>query len=164
VGELLSYVGQFGTEDLAGVVLVDATLGPEPAPHEAAQFFAFAGAIARDRAAFIEQNQSHFFRKAPPPEYLQRLMADVMRVPTTTALALLIGSTGVDHRPALEKLDKPVLYAITPAFRQDAETLRSAVPAARVEIFEGAGHTLFIDEPERFNRLLEEFARAVFAR
>jgi non-heme chloroperoxidase len=164
VGELLSYVEQFGTDGIAGLVLVDSTLGPDPKPGEAAEFFALAGAIARDRRGFIEQNWSYFFRKPVGTEYRQRLVEDLLRVPTTTSLALLVGSAGRDFRPALARIDKPVLYAITPGFKEDAEGLRSRVREARIEVFENSAHALFMDEPERFNRVLEEFARTAFAR
>jgi pimeloyl-ACP methyl ester carboxylesterase len=30
-------------------------------------------------------------------------------------------------------------------------------------VFERAGHALFVDEPERFNALLDDFARRAFA-
>jgi pimeloyl-ACP methyl ester carboxylesterase len=32
------------------------------------------------------------------------------------------------------------------------------MPAARIEMFENAGHALFVDEADRFNKLLAEFA------
>lgn len=35
--------------------------------------------------------------------------------------------------------------------------LASAVPDARLEVFEGAAHMLNLEQPERFNRLLREF-------
>jgi pimeloyl-ACP methyl ester carboxylesterase len=31
------------------------------------------------------------------------------------------------------------------------------MPGARYEVFLGAGHTIFVDEPDKFNILLEEF-------
>ena len=35
--------------------------------------------------------------------------------------------------------------------------LARRIPGARLEPFVGAGHLLFLEEPERFNRLVEEF-------
>jgi pimeloyl-ACP methyl ester carboxylesterase len=35
--------------------------------------------------------------------------------------------------------------------------LSRRLPNARLETFSGAGHLLFLEEPERFNRLVEEF-------
>lgn len=163
VTELLSYVDQFGTGSLAGLVLVDSDFGPIPKPEETAQFYGFAGLIARNRKGFIEQSESHFFRRPPPAEYRRRLHEDVLRVPTTTALAILMGSLGMDFRPVLAKIDKPILYAITPPLKQDGDLLKSRVPSARVEIFENSAHVLFMDEADRFNRVLEEFVRVAFA-
>jgi pimeloyl-ACP methyl ester carboxylesterase len=36
--------------------------------------------------------------------------------------------------------------------------VRRAQPAARVEVFQDAGHALFVDEPIRFNALVRDFA------
>jgi microsomal epoxide hydrolase len=43
--------------------------------------------------------------------------------------------------------------------RETADTVRARVPDAQVEIFEDAGHAIFIDEPGRFNRVLERFVQ-----
>jgi pimeloyl-ACP methyl ester carboxylesterase len=103
------------------------------------------------------------FKKPPPEAYLKRLRA-APKVPTNTAVALLAGYRGRDWRPVLEKLDKPVLYAITKPNESQGEMLKTKLPSARVELFPEAGHVLFVDETERFNAILEEFAQACFAR
>jgi pimeloyl-ACP methyl ester carboxylesterase len=54
---------------------------------------------------------------------------------------------------------KPLLYAVTPQFAAQAQRLKAKRPATRVEIFENAGHALFVDEPERFNAVLIDFLR-----
>jgi pimeloyl-ACP methyl ester carboxylesterase len=35
--------------------------------------------------------------------------------------------------------------------------VRERWPEIRVEVFENTGHALFVDKPEQFNRVLEEF-------
>jgi pimeloyl-ACP methyl ester carboxylesterase len=35
--------------------------------------------------------------------------------------------------------------------------VRERWPGIRVEVFENTGHALFVDEPERLNRVLEQF-------
>jgi pimeloyl-ACP methyl ester carboxylesterase len=35
--------------------------------------------------------------------------------------------------------------------------MQKSIPNARLEIFEGDGHALFVDDPDRFNGLLEDF-------
>jgi microsomal epoxide hydrolase len=61
----------------------------------------------------------------------------------------------------LAKLDRPVLYAITPPLKAQAEMLKARLPKARVELFEDCGHALFVDDAARFNKLLAEFLGAV---
>jgi non-heme chloroperoxidase len=50
-----------------------------------------------------------------------------------------------------------VLYVAAPEVAAQAQMVRERRPDARVEVFGSAGHALFVDEPERFNRLLGEF-------
>ena len=38
-----------------------------------------------------------------------------------------------------------------------AELVEKNRPATQIEVFETAGHALFVDEPERFNALLSGF-------
>jgi pimeloyl-ACP methyl ester carboxylesterase len=35
--------------------------------------------------------------------------------------------------------------------------MQKAIPGARMEIFEGDGHALFVDDSDRFNGVLEDF-------
>jgi microsomal epoxide hydrolase len=60
-------------------------------------------------------------------------------------------------RDTAQKFAKPLLYAVTPQYLAQAESLKSNRPATRVEIFESAGHALFVDEAERFNAVLADF-------
>ena len=57
--------------------------------------------------------------------------------------------------------DKPLLYIVTPQFAEQAENLQKHRPATHVEVFTEAGHALFADEPERFNALIDAFAKSL---
>jgi pimeloyl-ACP methyl ester carboxylesterase len=50
-----------------------------------------------------------------------------------------------------------------PQYREQARLHSEARPKTRVELFEEAGHALFVDEPERFNRVLDSFSRSLKA-
>lgn len=163
VPELLAYVEQFGTSTLAGIVLVDGIIGSDPKLDELAQFFGFLKGISMNRQQLLEQFIPQMFKKPQSPEYIKRIIESSLKTPTNTAVAMIAGLLGRDFRGMLTKLDRPVLYAIQPAFKEQGETLKAKVPSARVEIFEQAGHALFVDEPARFNTLVEEVARASFA-
>jgi pimeloyl-ACP methyl ester carboxylesterase len=39
--------------------------------------------------------------------------------------------------------------------------MQREIPGVRIEIFEDAGHALFVDDPERFNSLLDAFLTTV---
>jgi len=54
---------------------------------------------------------------------------------------------------------KPLLYVVTPQFEAQAHNLEMNRPGTQIEVFRSAGHALFVDEPERFNRLIEKFAK-----
>lgn len=159
VWELLAYVDRFGTDTLAGVVLVDNSINPQ-----GSELAFLAKEVSMNRRQLLERMTREFFKQPQPPEYYRRLIEDSMKTPTNTALALLAGVLGRDFVPMLGKLDKPVLYAITPPLKPEGELLLAKAPKAQVEVFENSGHTLFVDEAGRFDRLLEEFARTAFGR
>ena len=55
-------------------------------------------------------------------------------------------------------MDRPVLITCQAAMKSLAANLIvSVVPSARVEVFEDAGHALFVDDEDRFNAVLEDF-------
>ncbi len=163
VGEVLSYVDQFGTEALSGVVLVDDRIGSENNIQELKHLLGYIKQFNLNRRQFIEQFLPIVFKKPQPEEYIEKVRAAALKIPANTAIALLAGYMGRDWRPVLEKLDKPVLYTITKSLESQGEMLKTRLPSARVELFPEAGHVIFADETERFNAILEEFAQACFA-
>ena len=40
---------------------------------------------------------------------------------------------------------------------EEAREIAESAPRGRVEVFEGAGHILSLDQPERFRAVLDEF-------
>jgi TonB family protein len=63
----------------------------------------------------------------------------------------------------VKKIDVPVLFVYQPQLQSSAERLKKAMPSVRLELFEEAGHALFVDEAERFNRVVGEFLAAFSA-
>lgn len=70
-----------------------------------------------------------------------------------------------DPIPALKKLDVPALVVSgemdIPSFIQMAEAYARALPRARREIVQAAGHLPNLEQPEHFNALVTEFLRAL---
>lgn len=155
VTEQLAYAQQFGTGSLAGLVLVDQGFGTYDDP----QMVGIIRSSSAGRRALLEQSGGWFFKKPTPPGYQKQLFDACMKTPTNSAVALLASRLGMDFRPTVAKLDIPVLFVAQPQFREAGEWLTNNVPSSRVEIFEDAGHCVFIDDADRFNALLDEFAR-----
>jgi non-heme chloroperoxidase len=160
--ELLTYADEFGTDALRAAVLVDMRIGVdaplgEPHPSEPA-WRTWISNLQLNRAEWTRALVRGMHRSEQTDEYFEALAEAMLATPTNTAVTLLSNLMLIeerDLRPALERLGRPVLYTVTsPELAADVQTRR---PDARVEVFTDAGHFLFVDEPERFNRVLEEF-------
>jgi microsomal epoxide hydrolase len=157
--QVLTAVEEFGTEWLGAVVLVDEVLGyPPNAWIDSRQRGKGRLELQADRQGVTDRFVRGMYRRPQPEDYLQRVMAASLRVPTNTAVTLSAGFAAVgDWRKILPNIDRPFLFVVTEPQRKQAEGVSNDVPSARVEVFEQAGHALFVDEPDRFNRLLEDF-------
>jgi len=159
VPELLAYVDQFGSGDVRGLVLVDGFVNLDPS-----FVGAFAGLVRElqmNRQKFTEAFVRSMYNKPQSEAYIGEVVNASLKTPTNSAAALMVGSVGkLDWTGALAKLGSaPLLYVCTPRLKPQADMVRQKLPSARVEIFEDAGHALFVDDAERFNKLVEEFVK-----
>lgn len=75
----------------------------------------------------------------------------------------LIRVVSEDLAPLLPRINCPTLLVWgrndteTPV--RDGYTMKELIPNARLEVFDGAGHFAFLNRPEEFDRLLEEFLK-----
>src|SRR5208282_2127205 len=158
VAETMSYVDQFGTRDVAGLVLVDELAGGF-APGEAEQDFSLLKGLLEDRKNtadyFVRKIQFH---KPQPEEYIQRVIQASLSVPTASAVALLVGRYAADYRAVLPKIDKPTLVCAAKSFYFDRVVdMQKQIPGSKLEVFDGAGHALFVENPDQFNSALDSF-------
>jgi non-heme chloroperoxidase len=165
VNELLAYVDQFGTGDLAALVLVDDGGGAQT-PAEAAGALEFIGQIQRDRQKVVpEFIPTVFFKKPQPDGYVDRVIQASLRVPANTAVALLVGKFSTDYRATLPKIDKPtIVCAAKSPYMAGIVEMQKKIPRSQLEIFDGAGHALFVDDADKFNALLEDFLHDLLMR
>ncbi len=153
--EALQYLHTFGSEKIAGLVLVDSSVGEEPAP---ASGSGFTDALKRNRDAALNQFVRAIFSKPRPKGEIDALVRGAKRMPLADSIALLSYPYERTHWKEIARaFDKPLLYVVTPQFAAQAQNLEKNRPGTRIEIFERAGHALFVDEPERFNTLLADF-------
>jgi non-heme chloroperoxidase len=158
VVETMAYVDQFGTGDFAGLILVDNDAGGR-APADADQDFGLLKGVLEDRQKSLDGFMRNLnFKKPHPEEYINKLEKASLQVPTNSAVALLVGYFVADYRPVLPKIDKPVVVcaAKTP-YMSTIVAMQKNISSSKLEIFEGDGHALFVDDPDKFNALVEDF-------
>ena len=160
--ESLQYVHMFGAGRLAGLVLVDSSVGEEPAPPPGGTFLQ---ALHDDRDKTLDGFVRAIFKKPPSDADVVALVNGAKRIPVESSIALLSYPFPRTHwKEIAHGFKKPLLYVVTPQFEAQAINLKKNRPGTQVEIFSDAGHTLFVDEPERFNTLILRFAQGLSTR
>ena len=153
--EALLYLKTHGDEKLAALVVVDNSVGEAP-PQSGDATIEYRG--PRDRQREMGQFVAAMFRSPQPPEYLAWLTAEALRTPPEAGAKLLaIPYPRSFWRSAVYQTRKALLYMVTASLNGQAQTLHRNRKDTSIEVFADAGHALFVDEPERFNAVLEGF-------
>jgi non-heme chloroperoxidase len=163
VPELLTYVDQFGTKDVRALVLVDsAPVGDKPNPELVLTFLGWMITMETNRQKFTDEFVRSMYKKPQSEAYLQSVMKASLQTPSNTAFALIAGMLArPEWTSAMNKIDKPVLVTVTADNHAAADPIKRHIPSAQTEIFEDAGHALFVDDASRFNARLEKFVTAL---
>ncbi len=167
VPELLTYVEQFGTSSVRGLVLVDGLIWDQPNPQMAAAVTSWMHDFQRNRQKSTETFVRSMFKKPQAEDYLRRITKASLKTPTNSAVLLIRNVDRESWTPVLTSLAQartPVLGIFTTQAKGAADLLRTTIPDARVEIFEDAGHAMFVDDPAQFNGVLESFLKSICRR
>jgi non-heme chloroperoxidase len=155
--DALAYVHTHGDAKIAGLVLVDNSVGENPPP-SAGRHRGRRGRITHDE--WMEQFVRSMFRYPQPAEYLDRLTRSALRTPKAIGDELLAYPLPRTYwREAIYSTAKPILYIVRPRLAGQAANLQANHPGAETVVMRDAGHALFVDEPNRFNALMEDFIR-----
>ena len=163
-----AYVQQFGVEKLAGVVFVDSPVSFGPAEIDSHKEFAriiLSGisTYAAHPAEYSEGMVKSLFKKPHPELDMAKIVKSTMETPTDTGIAMLVSDIfGVDLRPPLNIKKKKALVVASSAspLLNVQKEMAAIIPGSKLVILEGAGHAVFIDEPEKFDQALEGFLRS----
>lgn len=156
--DALAYVHAHGDARIAGLVLVDNSIGEEPAP---------APSRARPRRGprpphelVMRRFVRGMFHRPQSEAYLDTLTDATLRTPEYAADALLAYPVPRGYwREAIYSTAKPVLYLVRPVWEEQAGNLARRHPAAETAVFPEAGHALFVDDAARFDALVQDFIR-----
>ena len=154
----LAYVQQAGDARLAGLVLIDNSIGEDPPPQPSRLPLRRGPRVEREvqMRRFVQS----MFRSAPGEAYLERLTETALRTPPEAAARLASYPVPRSYwRDAVYSVRKPVLYVVRPHFAGQAANLAALHPTAETALFNEAGHALFVDEPARFDSLMQSFIR-----
>lgn len=151
----LAYVQRHGDAAVAGFVWIDNSIGEEPPPQST---FNMPAALRKDRNGMVKSFVRAMFKQPRDAAYLDRLTNSALRVPLDAQIQLISYPWPRDKwRQVVYSSNRPVLYAVTPRWAEQGANLKRNHPSATVEVFEDAGHALFVDEPARFNSVLERY-------
>ena len=158
VAEMLAYVDQFGPDSIRALVLVDGFLSVPQEMLPGAMSMLHTAQV--DRRKFTDAFVRSMYKKPQTEAYLQRVIQASLRTPSNTATSLIAGLLG--YRGLASGMEKyaghPLLIVCSePGLAKEAQALRDKRPNTRVEVFDDAGHALFVDDADRFNSLLNDF-------
>ena len=145
-----------GDAHLAGLVLVDNSVGEEPPPPPRKP----SHGTPPPHAVFMRSFIRSMFRTPQSSAYLDRLAAAALQTPEPAARALLSYPVPRSYwREAVYATHVPVLYVVRPGLTGQAENLQRNRPDTETAVFSDAGHALFVDDAARFNVLMQDFIR-----
>jgi microsomal epoxide hydrolase len=153
----LAYIRSHGDLKVAGLVLVDNSVGeePPPPPHPPPSHTApvLPHAVVMDR--FVRS----MFQRRQSEAYLDQLAAATLRTPEPASRALLAYPVPRTYwRDAVYSTNKPVLYVVRPGWlAEQAANLAHNRPGTQIAVLGDVGHALFVDDATRFNGILASF-------
>jgi microsomal epoxide hydrolase len=162
-GELLSYVEQFGEDGISGLVLVDGLIPPNQNPRIDSVLLGWTNLLQQDRQKEADIWVRSMYQKPEPEEYIQKVIHASMEVPTDTTVTLIYNTDAVtDFSNAFARINRPMLFAYEPALQPNANYVKAKL-GDKVQLvrFDGDGHALFVDDPVKFNRMVDEFVQGL---
>jgi microsomal epoxide hydrolase len=162
-GELLSYVEQFGEDGIGGLVLVDGLIPPNRNPRIDSVLLGWTNLLQQDRQKEADIFVRSMYKKPEPEEYIQKVIHASMEVPTDTTVTLIYNTDAVtDFSKAFARINRPTLFAYEPALQPNANYVKAKL-GEKVQLvrFDGDGHALFVDDPVKFNRMVDEFVQSL---
>lgn len=169
-GVALSYVEQFGAENLRSAVFIDQSPRFLDGPgwdfplfgsYSNVDLAVFAQSVRYERPVPIKPFIASCFAQWPSDEAIDAAYAETTKTPTDAALSVWMNMAHLDFRGTLSKVTVPTMLAYgqqSAIFPGDlAGWLADQLPDAHVVNFAESGHVPFVEEPERFNTELNRF-------
>lgn len=165
--ESLDFVANYKPKGLRGLILIDNSVGEGKPPAGRRSNFAQTMNDPVKREQYMRTFSQDIYRKPPPPVLAQAVLDSALQAAPDVAIQLLNQPYPRTYwSETLQKQQIPVLYAIRPWLKEQGEALQKkrARDLITIEMFDKAGHALFVDEAESFNQAVLKFSQHAFAR
>lgn len=167
--DVAAYVQQFGNDSVAAVVFVDSPVSIGPAEIE--QHKEFSKIILSGISVYAEHPAEYsrgmvdsLFKQPHPDLDKDKVVESTLKTPTDIGIAMLVMDIfGADRSAALAKLDKPalVIASASSPLLDLQKAMAARIPGAGFVQIEGAGHAIFIDQPNEFDGTLKTFLQSI---
>lgn len=160
VAEVVNFAAHFGEDKLKGLVLVDGLTGIDPTVPFYQATLDYWGSFQEDRITKTKAFVREIFKRQQTEDYYEKLTEVALRTPTNTVMALIDNYLLQDFRPLLSRIDVPTLIVTVEGPRLSyMKAIKQQLRHSSLEVLTTAGHALFVDEPEQFNSLLDQFIK-----
>ena len=169
----MDYIREHGIGGIAGIIFTGGQGGLMPLrmPGTEDPDMAELGEIrvlqqSRDLADNIRAGERviDLLTASPLPERERELFRSLgLMVPSYVRRAMV--NRSLDNQDLVERLTLPVLFALgaedNPFQLEDAAQLAASRGNVSLTVYEGAGHSVFLEQPQRFNDQLRRFAEQI---
>ena len=158
VMESLDYLTRYGEDGLMALVLIDNSIGEGDPPK--ARKTARAKMTEAQFTKYIKEFSRAIFKTTPDEDFIGVVEKSGLRLAKNPADAFNVLSKPYEreyYRDAVYATTRPVWYAITPRYIEQSQRFIDKHPQGQTKIYNDAGHALFVDAADEFNRDLENF-------
>lgn len=158
VSEIVSYLNQFGAENVPAVILVDGLAGIDVNSPSFKMKVDFWSQFQKNRIVNTRNFVRGLFAQPQAENYLEELTSSALKTPTNTVMSLIYDYLLTDYRTTFPNIKNPTLIITFNApWLNLIKEMQRLIPHSQLEIIENAGHALFVDQPQQFNQILEKF-------
>ena len=159
---LLEYVSSPDALQPEKLILVDGSPcgfkdNDNPTGRTMQQTRTFLLSLQEDRTKATAQFVKSMFRSHPQELLLKEIGDSSLKVSMGAAVSLFFDFWSGDRRPALQRISVPTLILVSDEHRLLGEYMQSKIARSKLEVVPEAGHALFLEKPQTFNQLVEEF-------
>jgi len=165
------YLKQFGADNVKATVVID-----QPAsdfrwpdwpfgPFDFSALCQMMADVQTDQRTMVKEALPMLFHSDPDEDDINLVFEDMMRLPPSIACAILFNQTVQDYREMVSSIAVPTLLCFGGAGEFLAsgarDHLHGSLPNSRLVVFENSGHMVTLEEPDRFNREVDQFIQSL---